>query len=326
MAFSSFEDEYRALTEGIAWRKEKERGKVAVLGVDRITFLHSMISHDVSSLDEYQGRYGTFLTATGKIVADFYYYRLPEQVLIDLSTAASSFIEALEKFIIMDEVELQDISASWRHFSIHGQRSREFLADLFNTFPPEQSDQVVPCSWQAEELFWIRRDELSTPGYVVLLSPEGGDKFASALTESTAIEVGDEAFNVVRLERGLPLFGRDFTEKNNPLEARLDYAVSLSKGCYIGQEVIARASHIGGVPRLLSKLNVDGDRVPGSGSRVMTDDGKEAGKVTSAAYSPRLGRVIAFAYIKRALSQTGNRLQVDLDGRLVSAEIVDRFL
>lgn len=326
MVSPSFETGYRALQQGTTWRDQSERGKVSVTGADRITFLHSMISNDVSGLAEYQGRYGTFLTSTGKVVADFYYYRLPEQVLIDLSpTTSSNFIATLEQYIIMDEVALHDVSVAWRHFSIQGPGSREFLTEIVDVSPPEQLGKVQPCNWEGHEILWIRRDELSTPGYEILLPADGGTDFASLLDESRAIEIGLEVYDVARLERGIPLFGRDVTGKNNPLEARLDEAVSLSKGCYIGQEVIARATHIGGVPRLLTKLLLEGVQVPEGGSRVLTPDGKEAGKVTSAAYSPRLEKVIALAYIKRALIEEGARMSVDAGQDRISVKVVDRF-
>lgn len=325
-------DQYEAVRERAGLLELEHRGKLKVTGPDRVSFLHAMISNEVQNLPDFSGRYGTFLTATGKIVADFFYYRLPELILIDIQKdLLRRFAETLEKYIIMDDVTLQDVSADWAHLSIQGPHSPEILEKLLGTRGPTEPYGVEPSQWEGQALWVIRKNQPAEVGYELMLGAGTLPDFRQALLEAGEplglLPVGWEAYQLLRVERGIPLYGVDMDERNYPMEARLEEAISLTKGCFIGQEVVAKATYIGGVARQLVRLRLQGDRVPRKDDPVLVPgEEKRVGQVTSAVWSPRLQIPIALAYVRRAHSQPGTLLEVEVEGEgRAAAQVVDRF-
>lgn len=304
------------------------RGKVRVQGPDHVSFLHSMISHDVEKLQENQGRYATFLTHNGKLISDFFFYKFRQHVLVDLNPGrAPGLVESLNRFVIMDDVELVDESPLWDHVSVQGPMAAAILEDLFSAPLPRERYEVreVP----SERALLINRAELAESGYEVLLPRGAGEACISGILrkfESQGVlEVEEEAHNILRLELGIPWFGVDMDENNYPMEAGLEESISLTKGCFVGQEVVAKATHIGGVRRRLGKLLVSpGSEIPEKGAGVLKDE-KKVGSVTSAVESIRLQRPIALAYLIQSRVSTGDPVSVVVNGKAVPASVVDSF-
>jgi folate-binding protein YgfZ len=324
-------EEYKAVTEAVGLLDLSDRGKIRVNGPDRVTFLHSMISNDVEGIADWTGLYATFLTARGKIVSDFYYYKLPEYLIIDIrSDLLIKTIETLEKYIVMDEVDLEDVSATMRHFSVQGPRSPDLLREVFGHAGPSTQYLVQQEDWQGRELWLIGRKELSKAGFDIVLPSEIGDSVREAVLQKGRAfglrEVGPQAHDVLRVEARIPWYGVDMDENRYPMEAQLHEAISLSKGCYIGQEVVAKATHIGGVANLLMGLKFGDSVVPPKDSPVKAD-GKQIGIVTSAVFSLRLGCPVALAYLKRAFARPGEFYQVEIDKEeTIVGEVVEKFI
>ncbi len=324
--------QYHAVVQAVGLIDRSDRGKLEITGPDRVSFLHSMISNEVEGLSEFTGRYGTFLTARGKIVSDFYYYRFPEFLLLDIDLSLlGKTLEELAKYIIMEEVDLSDASAAYSHFSLQGPRSPQLLQDLFGETGPQEVFEIQQLDHGGGQVWLIRRPDLAAEGFELVCPAEMGSDLRTSIQEKGAAqdiqELEEEAWNVLRTETWIPRFGVDMDETRYPMEARLDNAISLTKGCYLGQEVVAKATHIGGVNNLLMGLKLDDGLLPVRGARVLSEEGKEIGSVTSAVLSPRLGCPIAFAYLKRGFASAGNRCRVELSaGEAASAEIVERFL
>ncbi|MFQ5738978.1 MAG: YgfZ/GcvT domain-containing protein, partial [Acidobacteriota bacterium] len=153
--------QYQSVRETVGLLDYSSRGKIRVSGPDHVSFLHSMISNDVRELEEWRGRYATFLTPRGKMVCDFYFYKLPDFVLIDLdSSLLSRMMETLGKFIIMDDVSLEDASQDWGHLSLQGPRSGELIRRLVEIETPHEDLQVVALSWRGQSGWLVRRNEL----------------------------------------------------------------------------------------------------------------------------------------------------------------------
>jgi len=324
-------DQYHSVRRGVGWRDLSDRGKVRVTGPDRISFLHSMISNDVEGLSEGEGHYGTFLTATGKILADFYYYRFSEYVLIDIAEKLlAGFVETLSKYIIMDDVELEDVSQELNHFAVEGLQAKELLQAILGGRAPSAALSANALHWRSRPVWWLRKDLLAEPGFEIILPKPVSGEFENSLAEEGRscglVEIGPEAFELLRMERGIPINGIDFSERNNPVEARLDEAYSLKKGCYIGQEVVSKATLIGSVPKALSRLKLEDPIVPAKGAPVFAQDGREVGRITSAVFSPRLERPIALAFLKKGFWDSGSvhRVVGPLSEAL-SAEVVESF-
>ena len=325
--------EYAAVRGSVGFLDLSYRGKLEATGPDRITFLHSMISNDVQGLANFTGRYATLLTPTGKIVSDFYYYVFPEFVLIDIEPGlVPKTMEMLEKYIIMDEVDFKDISDDIAHLSLHGPRSPELIRQLFCLPGPSAQYQVQETEWEGARTWLIRKSELEEDGYEILLSEKAAPSLREAVMEAASgelklLRVGQEARNILRVENGVPWYGVDMDESHYPMEARLDNAISLTKGCYLGQEVVARATNLGGVPKLLIGLKLRSDFAAPRKARVLDKEGKPMGSVTSSVFSLRLQTPIALAYLKRAFAAPGTLCQVEISPeKLVSAEVVDRFV
>lgn len=322
--------QYQSVRTGVGWRDLSRRGKLQVTGVDRVRFLHSMISNDVEGLDDYQGRYGTFLTARGKMVADFYYYRLPQLVLMDVeSSLAERVRESLETYVIMDEVEFS-LSDHFSHFSLQGPWTGDLVRGLLQAEIPAQPLQVVKTDWNGDSALLIHKSDVGAVGCEILVSRETAPSLSRALSEWNGgfpvRRLDPEVWNLLRIEAAIPQFGVDMGERNYPMEARLDSAISLTKGCYLGQEVVAKATHIGGVGRFLMGLVLDGGETPEPGARVLSPEGKAIGSVTSAVLSPRLNGPIALGYVRRAFARPGQILDVELGPESqVKARVVDRF-
>ncbi len=322
--------QYRAVQSGLAWRDLSGRMKIGVLGPDRVEFLHAVISNDVLSLPDFAGRYGALLTATGKIVADFDYYRLPEALMIDVSRELGArLVTLLEGYIIMDDVTLEDWSGRFAHFAFDGPGAPGFLLELLGGPIPESIRRIVVVRWEEIPVWLIRKNLVSDFGFELLVPASGAPGFRQRMEalgrEMECVELGPAALDVLRLERGIPLNGVDFSERNNPLEAQLTEAYSLEKGCYPGQEVVAKATNIGGVARLLVPVLFSGERPPSTGAALYSNAGKEIGRITSAGFSPRLNRAIGLALVKRASAGVGSRYEVEsaseerLEGEIVAS-------
>lgn len=324
--------QYRAAQSGVAWRDLSERAKLRAGGPDRVDFLHAVLSNEVRALPDFAGRYGALLTATGKIVADFDYYRFPEFFLIDVARELSERLRAtLEGYIIMDDVILEDLSARFRHFAFEGETAPELLLELLGGPLPETPRRIVPILWEGAEIWLLRKDQLSDSGFEVIVPSDQASGFRERMKEKGRacglVEIGVEAFDILRLERGIPLNGVDFSDRNNPIEIGLSDAYSLTKGCYPGQEVMAKATNIGGVARLLVRMRLAGRSVPEAGAKVYSQDGREIGRITSSGFSPRLDQTVALALVKRAKASVGmkHRVEVGREDR-IEGEIVEKFL
>ena len=325
-------EQHSAVREAVGFLDLTDRGKIEVTGPDRITFLHAMISNDVVGLVDLAGRYGTFLTDRGKMVAEFFYYKLPEVVLIDLAHDLLPVTkETLGKYIVMDEVELEDVSARRAHFSLQGPRAPDLVEKLFGKAIPDQPYEVREVDWEGNTLWLVAKPELADSGVELILSDANSDGLKKAILEEGnslgVAEISREAHNILRLEAGIPWYGRDMDESRNPMEARLETAISLTKGCYLGQEVVSKATHIGGVSNLLMGLRLDGSAVPAEDAEILSDDGTRIGAITSAVFSPRFECPIALGYLKSKFALPGEFCQVEsASGETTRAEIVEKFV
>ena len=180
-------------------------------------------------------------------------------------------------------------------------------------------------SWENQEIFVIRKSELHPLGYELIFPVQLKDKLQEQLEGTEKIEsVSEEAFQILRVENERPLLGMDFTSRNNPVEIDLRDAYSLNKGCYVGQEVISKATHIGKTARKRTLIFMEGSEVPAPGDMLYSVDGQEIGKITSVVYSPRLDKPIGFAFLKRAFTEINSKCFLKDNGEH-GVSVVERF-
>jgi folate-binding protein YgfZ len=321
--YASVADQYQAITGEAGLLDLSSRGKLKATGADHLTFLHAMITNDVLQLPERKGHRGCLLTATGKIIADFYFYRFADSVLLDLPPGlVPSTRAALERYIVMDEVELNDLSRHLAHFWLLGPMSAGVLGDRLHSSLPEGPGEVREVNWTRDRLWIINKPQFGLPGYEILLRRDGAEDFQELLIADQRVSAARfEALNLLRLEKGVPLFGTDYGPDNNPLEVGLTEAISYTKGCYVGQEVISKATYVGGVNRSLVQLRLEGDRVPEEGAELIDEEERRIGQVTSAAFSPTLGQVVALAFIRRRDLAERTSARVRIGGAVYEATI-----
>jgi folate-binding protein YgfZ len=286
-----------------------------------------MVSNDTASLRPGEGRYATFLTHKGKLVADFVVYAETESYLLDMEPGAvRPFIDAIERFVISEDVTFHDESAAWGLLSLQGPQAASLLALALAQQPPE----LVPyahtlCSLAGHDMRLICRSHTGELGYQLLASLESLPALWAALwphrEACDGAAVGLETLEMLRIEAGIPLYGRDMTDETMPIEANLEHAVSYTKGCYIGQEVVARLESRGHVNRKLVGLLLKGTALPASGATIVAAD-REVGWITSMTYSPARQQNIALGYLRREVWAPGTAVEISSPGTTIDATVV----
>ena len=284
------------------WRELGGRGKLRASGVDRVRFLDGMLTNDVADLGPGRCCYAALLNRKGRILADLNAIALEGEILLDTAPGTGpSVAETLEKFIIADDVTLEDLTDRWAHFAIEGPDAASAAGGAAAGLP---GGRVAQEQREGETLLWLGGGEL-TAGGVQLMGP----RFAveAAVAALGLPELAPEAAEILRVEAFLPRYGVDMSERNLLPETRLEHAVDYAKGCYIGQEIVARIRSRGRVNRLLVKLRTADLVHP---EAPIHADGKAVGEVTSAVLSPCSGP-LALGYVRREHARPGSRLEVE---------------
>ncbi len=303
------------------------RGRLALVGPDRASFLHNLLSNDVASLRPGEGRYAALLTDQSKVVTDLDVLALEDAMVLDLDARLLEGARAhLDRYLIADEVEIEDRREAETTLGIHGRTAPEVLSALAEGDLP-----ATPLAHRAATIAGIatrivRKSWTGEPGFDLHVARTDGAALWRRIRDDGAarglVPAGMFAFNVLRVEAGVPWAGVDFDATTLVLEAALEGAISFTKGCYLGQETVERVSARGHVNRRRVGLRVDGNRVPRAGARV-TAGGKEVGRVTSAVWSPTLQAVVGFAIVKREAIAPETRVEVEVANAGVGATVVE---
>jgi len=324
--FATIDEEYEAIGASAGLIDLSSSGVIEVMGLDRTQFLHRVLTNDINVLTSGRGCYATFLTPQGRAVADMRVYCTNDSLLLTVEAGlVEKLVTGLRKFSIGNRVELLDRSNDLALLSIQGPKSGEFLAEVTPNLeiPGEPFDHAVTQIGSANVRICCVRRTLRS-GYDLLVPHEDLEQTWLFLIERGkpwGIRMaGLEPWNVHRVEAGIPLYGVDFDEGQIPLEAGLDSAISLKKGCYIGQEIIARATYLGHLNRKLAGLLVAGYQPTAKGTKILRDQ-KEVGWITSSVYSPGLKRCIALGYLRREAWEPGTSLVIDTSSGGVGCEV-----
>jgi folate-binding protein YgfZ len=300
-------------------------GRLRLTGPDRVTWLQGLVTNDVAALQPGQGCYAAYLTPQGRMISDLRILATREALLLDVPTVARTTVAArFEQFIITEDVVVEDVTARIARLAVHGPAAASVVAKALEV-PVASLTQLaehahVDVEFQDAPVFIAGCWALGGPGFDVYCAAERVTDVAARLFASGAHDITADAWDTLRIEAGLPLFGVDMDTDTIPLEAGLeDCAISQTKGCYVGQEVVIRILHRGGgrVVRRLVAWAADTEStpdatVPAPGTP-FTIDGKDIGRVTSAAWSPSLRRLIGLGYAHRDHTEPGTKLTVGVD-------------
>jgi glycine cleavage system T protein len=320
--------EHGAVRRAVGLADLSHRGKARVTGEDRVKWLQSVISNDILPLAVGQGVYSSLLTHKGKMLTYFRAYLLVDSVMLeDVGEIGEATFQALRKFLLFGtKAKLENCAESWGLLLISGPKAPEVLKAAFEV----EVGHLRPLHVLTHQIgglpaLLIRTEETGETDIEIMLSADGVQTAWEALMQAGAPfgirPFGGHAREALRLEAGLPKAGPDLNEDIVPPEANLEgKAFSLSKGCYPGQEVVARMDTYGSVRRRLVGLVLKDPVVPPKGARLFSGD-REVGWISSAAYSPELDRVIAFGFPLRDFTKPDTALTVDIGGRRYDATV-----
>lgn len=312
---TSIDHGYRALRSGVGIVDCSRRTRLRITGTARAKFLQGILTNDTDLLKPGRGLYAAILTAKGKMQADLTVYALAAWFWADAEPEVAARLPTLlSRYTIGTDAEVPDLSASHAVLGLYGPAAPRAVAPLLpDVPPPTDALAVAEVRWNGHPLVIAEAGYPGTPGLKVLLPTETVDAVRQALTAGGAVPVEGDALEVVRVESGVPRFGVDMSEDTFPPEARIETrAVSYTKGCYLGQETIARIKTYGHVNRLLVGLLPESDQPIPRGAKLyhpgvtsVLREHKEAGYVTSSVYSPGLKRIIALGYVHRTIEAPG---------------------
>jgi folate-binding protein YgfZ len=290
--------EYRAAREAAALVDASDREQLRVTGGERASFLHGMVTNDVEGLPAGGSCYAAMLTAKGAMVGDLRVLKRDDELVLDTGPGRGAAVkDFLNRYLISEDAELHD-APELAVVGVVGPRAEDVVA-----------------RWPADAVLGRL---VSALGGVDVLVPRA--RLAELLAVVADVpRLSRATLEVLRVEAGVPLFGVDMTEATIPLEANLDRAISLQKGCYIGQEVIARATYRGQMNKRLVGLLL-GERTPAAGDELRQGD-RKVGWLTSVVRSERRGQVVALGYVHRDFLAPGTALQVASGGEAVVAAL-----
>ncbi len=308
-----------AARHGAAIISRADRAHIVVSGADRKTYLNGLLTNDTASLAAGQGVYAAYLTAQGRMIADLWIYELGDVILLALHKDAKDTVLAkLDQFVFSEDVQLGDVTGTFDSVAVVGPLSSAAVSGALETTTQAELDAFPEnggrrAQFRGQPAIVVRISDPGAAGFDVLVPREQRAALAAALEGAGAAVLDDETAEALRIEGGVPKWHHDMDEETIPLEAGIEgRAISLTKGCYVGQEVIIRVLHRGHgrVVRKLVGLTFDGPSVPAPATPVTAPDGRDIGRVTSSVMSPTLGVPLALAYVHRDFVDPGTAVTV----------------
>jgi folate-binding protein YgfZ len=315
-------DQYQAAHASAAIVDRSARGKITLSGIDRLSFLHALLTNDIARLKSGTGIYSAYLTPQGRMISDMRVLEIGDHVLLDVEgSLAGPLAERFDKLIFSEDVQVRNLTGDLGLFGVHGPTAAQVVERATGvrvSMLANQYDNVTEAG-----LTIVRDEAFGMPGFDMYVERGRVAWLRDSLLASGGVLATDATAEVLRVEAGRPLFGVDMDTETIPLEAGIeDRAISLTKGCYVGQEVIVRVLHRGHgrVARRLVGLLLDGERLPEQGDPIFAGD-KAIGVVTSAVASPQMGAPIALGYVQRDYTSAGSDVIVKSEGVALPARV-----
>ena len=348
--------EYRALHESAGVLDLSFRSRMCLLGADRVRFLHGQVTNDVKKLRVGEGCYAALTTAKGKMQSDLNIFCLQDELLLDFEPGLAPVVtERLEKYIVADDVQVVDVMPHYGLLSVQGPKAEAVVraVGLSAEVPQPSLSSLKISDATFGEIYLAIHARLAgsagispassktatdaargqdagapKPGFDLFVPLQSlaavADKLVAAAKSVGGCVCGWNAFEVVRLEAGIPRFGVDMDETHLASECGIEArAISYHKGCYIGQEVLNRIHSVGHVNRELRQLRLgpEAQALPQRGAKLFHDD-KEVGAITSAAFSLQQGCIVVLGYVHREANMVGTRLSLRSDSGASQATII----
>ena len=316
----SARESYESARRRAAILDRSSRGRLIVSGQDRASYLQGLLTNDIPAVTIGQGCYSAYLTPQGRMIADLWVYELGDVILLSMVRDVKDTVLAqLDRFVFTEDVQLGDVSDTFSGLAVVGPQAPHVVAATLSGAPEDTLQQMpvhgnLRAEFNGQPAIVLRIRDTGEPGFDLLVDASQGAALNVALRAAGAVEVDAAVAEVLRLEDGIPKFHSDMDEETIPLEAGIEsQAISLTKGCYVGQEVIIRVLHRGHgrVARKLVGLTFGAEvAVPSRGAHVQVD-ARDVGRVTSSVFSLALKHPIALAMVQRDFVEPGTRVQVE---------------
>jgi folate-binding protein YgfZ len=307
--------QYRIIVSGAGFRHRADRGRLRFTGGDRVSFLQALVTNDLIALKPHQGAYAAYLTPQGRMVTDLHLFLRPDSIVADVpADLASGLAARFDGLVFAEDVQVADTSAELAQVSVIGGRASAVVAAATGADAAVLAQLDVWSQLDIEGGFVARTDDADLESYDVVVNASRVAGLVEALETAGAIQMSTDVAETLRVQAGRPIFGVDMDTNTIPLEAGLlDRAISTSKGCYVGQEIVIRVLHRGGgrVAKRLVKLTLRGkgtdDVAPGS---VLAAEGKDVGSITSVAPALDGEGMLALGYVHREHAEGGRTVSV----------------
>jgi folate-binding protein YgfZ len=331
----------RALDEKAALGASAPRSAIGVSGKDRAAYLQGLLTNDIQALTPGTGCYAAWLTPQGRMLTDLHVFESGDMILLDVPAAElAATLQRLDQFLFSEDVQLANLADTLTSVWIHGSAAPALLEQALSglqglaSWPEYHNARAtfdgVSSRNDPRPNFPVvvgRVSQLGVPGFVVYVEPAGKGDLERALVDGGAVIAEPSDIEAARIEAGYPVFGVDMAHDTIPLEAGIEErAISFTKGCYVGQEVIIRVLHRGHgrVARKLVAIRLEGEGPISRGAKIHAGD-RDVGAVTSAAISPALGS-IALGYVHRDFTEAGTQLSVEAPAGRLTAVVSGRPL
>jgi folate-binding protein YgfZ len=321
-------DHYRALRENAVIGAVAARSAIGVAGTDRTSYLQGLLTNDIQALNGGTGCYAAWLTPQGRMLTDLHVFESGDTMLLDVpADRVEATLQRLDQFLFSEDVRLADLSQALRSVWVHGPAAPSTIERVLSGSPELDSwsdYRNARVEFEGKSAVVARVSQLGVPGFCLYAEPPHDAELVDALRAAGAVAADRDVIEAARIEAGYPVFGVDMTDDTIPLEAGIeDRAISFTKGCYVGQEVVIRVLHRGQgrVARRLVGLRIAGD-VAARGAKIFSAD-REIGTVTSAVRSPRFGS-IALGYVHRDFVEPGTGVDVEGPGGRMRAAVSER--
>lgn len=313
----SFTEEHQAVRQnGIGILEGLSHGLIEVSGGEAVQFLNGLITNDVSKLEDQTWMPAAFPNAQGRLLAMVRVLRRGDKFLfVTDAETYEKILQNLSRFTFAGDFKVEDLTQSFQLLRIRGN-------DLSKLgLPIPQGNQIVEIEFQGENIILI--DAYRENGFDALIQAQAADNFLTHLESLNAVRINTEVAEILRIENGVPKYGVDMDETTVVLETGIDEAVSFNKGCYIGQEIIARIHFRGHVAKRLSGLILEENVEIAPNDEIKSPEGKNAGRITSTAFSPELNKRIALGYVRYEFLAPDTELKVISNGSEFTAKVVE---
>jgi folate-binding protein YgfZ len=323
--------EYSAVRDGGAGLIDlSSRGRLRVSGSEGILFLNGLITNDMKTLGEHHWMPAVFPNVQGRLLAAVRVTRLgddPEKkhpVFLLESQAASHevVLKTIGRFTMAGDFHVADVTEATVELTIQGKNAAEVVSAVLGPAVRDLGrDGVLEVSWGQTAVTVIRATHTGEDGFDLIVETSRAADLWDSLIKAGAQRVGHAALEVLRIEAGIAVFGRDMDETNVVTETNLDDSISFTKGCYIGQEIIIRIKHRGHVAKKLTGLLIDKQVRIEAGAVISSAEGKEIGRITSAVFSPLLRASIALGYVRYEYLSAGTAVNVQTENGVLPATV-----